>query len=421
MLSGIKVGKKKKSQKVTLKNPPVYSLKQDSDSASNADDDNDNLTVADKLRRSLASGDSSILGERSASRPVDRLERRALVAGSNDESGPSVVVFNPPSSNKAEEDMTAAELAMNERSTTMSWDEQMIRNAVRTGKKRRRTGLNDDSDEELEKMKRLLPGNTTAKKKEKSTENAIKRERHRQVDQHMQQEKITSKCAWWIDSRSFSRHRLLALGNHVSLVMAPPSGSLLPGHHFYLVPIKHASSFVECDDDSVWDEVRRFHTALSNMYAAKRKGVIMFETVLPNKNFWQTKMDVIAVPFSVLQDAPIFFKSSMMEQSEEWGTHNKVMQVSATKPLKSVIPKEGFPYFYVEWGNVATSNNTGYAQIIEASSFQHDFGLDTLSSIMDLDPIRFNRKKKFSHEEERQNIATFLESWRKVDWTTQLD
>jgi hypothetical protein len=418
MLSGIKVGKKKKSKKPSLKEPPKYSSNQ-VDTIANSDD-NDNLSVAEKLRRSLASGDATILEERSASRPIDRLERRPLVADNKDESGASVVVLNTITSNKPEEDMTAAELAMNERKSSMSWDEQMIRNAVRIGKKRRRKGSNDDSDEELEKMKRLLPGHAE-NKKEKAAEKSMQRESHRQVDHHLQQKNITSKCAWWVDSNSFSKHRLLALGNHVSLVMAPPNGSLIPGHHFYLVPIKHSSSFVECEDDSVWDEVRRFQTALSNMYATQRKGIIMCETVLPNKNFWQTKMDVIAVPFSVLQDAPMFFKSSMMEQSEEWGTHNKVMQVSRMKPLKSVIPNQGFPYFFVEWGNVSTSSNTGYAQIIEASNFRHDFGLDTLSSIMDLDPIRFHRKKKFSHEEERQNIVTFLESWKKFDWTTQLD
>jgi hypothetical protein len=418
MLSGIKVGKKKKSKKPSLKEPPKHSSNQ-VDTIANSDD-NDNLSVAEKLRRSLASGDATILEERSASRPIDRLERRPLVADNKDESGASVVVLNTITSNKAEEDMTATELAMNERKSSMSWDEQMMRNAVRIGKKRRRKGKDDDSDEELEKMKRLLPGHAE-KKPEKAAEKSMQRESHRQVDHHLQQQNITSKCAWWIDSRSFSKHRLLALGNHVSLVMAPPNGSLIPGHHFYLVPIKHSSSFVECEDDSVWDEVRRFHTALSNMYATQRKGIIMCETVLPNKNFWQTKMDVIAVPFSVLQDAPIFFKSSMMEQSEEWGTHNKVMQVSRIKPLKSVIPNQGFPYFFVEWGDVSTSNNTGYAQIIEAENFQHDFGLDTLSSIMDLDPIRLHRKKKFSHEEERQNIATFVESWKKFDWTTELD
>jgi DNA-binding MarR family transcriptional regulator len=413
MLSGIRKGKKK-SQKKSPKEPPSCSS-----APTNTANVDDNLSVAEKLRQSFRSGDTSILEQRTSSRSIERLERRGLFqTGKHEKDDSSVVVMHASASSKREEEMTATELALREQNATMSWDDQMLRTAVRVGKKRRRDISNNDSDEELEKMKRLLPSHSE-KKPEEAALKAMQRERHRRIDQHLYQMKVTSKCAWWIDSNSFSKHRLLALGNHISLVMAPPNNSLVAGHHFYLVPLKHASSFVECDDDAVWDEVRRFQTALNRMYAIKNRGVLMCETVLPNKNFWQTKMEVIALPFPALLDSPLFFKSSMMEQSQEWGTHNKMMATTTVKPLKSVVPK-GFPYFFVDWGDVSTSTNTGSVQIIEASDFRHDFGLDTLSSMMDLDPIRFQRKKKFSHEEERQNIAEFLEVWKKFDWTTQL-
>lgn len=411
MLSGIRVGKKKKSKKTLSQEGPKYST-----ATPPAIFDNDNASVAEKLKLSLASGNPDALQCSSN----DRLERAGKFSMQYNEDGKnneSVVIFSGPVSKKSEEEMSARELAVAERNASVSLDEQMIRNAVRIGKKRRRGMTGEDSDEEVETMKRFLPSHD--EKSSKAAEKAKQRETHRLIEQHVQQEKITSKCAWWIDSRSFSKHRLLALGNHVSLVMAPPNASLIEGHHFYLVPIKHSSSFVDCEDDGVWDEVQRFHTALSNMYATKRKGVLLCETVMPSKSFWQTKMDVIAVPFSVLQDSPIFFKSSMMEQSEEWGTHNKVLPTSAVKPLKSVIPKN-FPYFYIGWGNVSTSNDTGYAQIIESSDTRHDFGLDTISSIMDLDPIRLQRKKNFSYELERQHISAFLDGWKRFDWTSEL-
>ena len=110
----------------------------------------------------------------------------------------------------------------------------------------------------------------------------------------------------------------------------------------------------------------------------------------------------------------------MVEQSEEWGTHNKLLQTNPKKPLRSVVPKS-FPYFYVEWGNVSTSSNTGFAQIIESTNFRHDFGLDTLAGMMEQDPVRFRRKAKFSYEEERRGINQFLEQWKRFDWTLQLD
>ena len=425
MLSGIRTGKKKKQKKLkpelakdpAAAKPTTISL------------DNENLSIAEKLRQSLAAGNTGILVDQSATKSFDQLERRGRIlktdtAASPDDANPVVAVLGMPGSfasttlNKGEEEMTVEELAAQERrGNTMSWDEQMSRNAIRVGKKRKRkAGKNEDSDEEVERMKKLLPGQDG----KKAFEKAQQRERHRLIDQHHRQEKITSQCAWWVESSRFSKHRLLALGNHVSLVMAPPNASLNAGHHFYLVPLKHASSFVDCDDNEVWEEVREFVRSLNNLYAKERKGIILCETVLPNKGFWQTKMEVIPVPFTALQDAPIFFKSAMVEQTEEWGTHNKVLSTTSQKPLKKVIPKN-FAYFYLEWGNISTSSNTGYAQIIESSNFRHDFGLDTIAAMIDLDPIRMQRKKKFSFEQERVAIGNFLEGWKKFDWTLRLD
>jgi hypothetical protein len=469
MLSGIKLGKKKKTKQQTeeadkpaasspsttqLKEPPPSSSASSSSAAASSillssvdkskfksnSKSTDNQSIAEQLRQSLASGDTSALEASSSSSPLDALERRGRIAGGTAKShaysststidNPDVVVLNAQgvgvaaASNKAEEDMTIRELVARERHDTgMTLDEQMTRNLARVGKKRRRKiGKDDDSDEEVERMKKLLP-NQPLKPKPKAVAKSQQRDVHRQIAQHHQQEKITSKCAWWLESSTFSKHRLLALGNHVSLVMAPPNASLQPGLHFYLVPIKHADSFVDCgsDDHAIWDEVRRFQTSLSNLFARDKMGIVLCETVLPNKGFWQTKLQVIPVPFDVLADAPIYFKSSMLEQIEEWGTHNKILSTTSVKPLTSVIPKN-FPYFYVEWGNVATSANTGYAQIIESADFSPDFGLDTLAGMMELDPIRLQRKHHhFSLDQERQGIADFLAKWKAFDWTLALD
>jgi hypothetical protein len=65
----------------------------------------------------------------------------------------------------------------------------------------------------------------------------------------------------------------------------------------------------------------------------------MCEIVLPNEGFWQPKLYVIhSVPFDALSDAPIYFKSIMVEQTEEWGTHHKIWSTTLVQPLTSVIP-----------------------------------------------------------------------------------
>lgn len=442
MLAGIKTGKKKK--KVTAESEPLIGDGATPTATVDQSPNNqENLSVADRLRESLATGNEApITAYTQQSSILDQLERRGRIestpVSSSSSSNPVIVQFLPPTAlqQKKEEDMTIQELVAKERhDTKMSWDEQMTRTAVRLGKnKKRKLRTGQDSDEEVEELQRYLPttGDTadaTAKVGTKRYERTMvkpqERDRHRLLHEQVQQDKITSQCAWWIESSSFRKHRLLALGDYVSLVMAPPNASLIPGHHFYIVPIKHAPSLVHVmaeDDMSIWKEIQRFQTSLQNLYARQGKSVIMLETVLDHsKGLWQTKLEVIPIPFDVLQDAPMFFSSAMREQTEEWGTHTKLMKVSQNKPLSSVIPK-GFPYFSVEWGNMASSPTaTGYAQIIESPSFRHDFGVDTVAGMLELDPIRLRRQQKYSHEEERQQIKDFLTLWDKVDWTKELD
>ena len=417
MLSGIKTGKKKKKAKAT---PP-----------SDGGGSDNNLSAAERLKKALAQGGPlpSNAAAATSTSYMDRVTNNSAASKSSD-NDPSYVVLDAPGTasryaGKKEEDVTVTELAAKERAMAesgMSWNEHAARDVVRVGKKRKlkeKSAAAQDSDEEVEQMKRHMPNNTDLKKSAKQVEKAQQRERLRQISQYQKQEKITSMCSWWINSSNFDKHKLLAFGKHVSLMMAPLNASLVPGHQFYLVPLKHAPSFVECDDDGVWEEVKLFRTSLETMYARQGKGIVLMETVLPNKGFWQTKMEVVPVPFSSIQDAPIYFKSSMIEQADEFGTHNKLFKTSLQKPIKSVIPKK-FAYFYVDWGSIATSDSTGYAQIIESSSFRHDFGLDTLAGQMELDPIRFQKKRKFPPGMERDAIDEFKSKWNTYDWTKEI-
>jgi hypothetical protein len=102
----------------------------------------------------------------------------------------------------------------------------------------------------------------------------------------------------------------------------------------------------------------------------------------------------------------------MTEQAEEWGTHNKILSTRG-KGLRRTIPK-GFSYFNVEW------DDGGFAQIIENQSFPKDFAADTIAGMMELDPLRFNRKKKAA-DYDRAAVLEFLGRWKEFDWTASLD
>ena len=96
----------------------------------------------------------------------------------------------------------------------------------------------------------------------------------------------------------------------------------------------------------------------------------------------------------------------------EWGTHTKTM--STKKGLRNTVPN-GFPYFMVEWGD-----SCGYAQIIESDSFDPNFGLDTIAGVCEIDPVRFNRKKK-AKDHDKSKVLSFVHKWKPFDWTLELD
>lgn len=242
---------------------------------------------------------------------------------------------------------------------------------------------------------------------------AAQRETSRQLAKYDKQSSIAAKCWWWMESPSFRKHMLIALGNHTSLVMVPSHLSLFPGNCFYIVPIQHADSLIRCDDDA-WNEIQKFQDSLRTLYGKEGKDVVFTETVLATKGFWQTRLMCVPVPRSQ-NDAALYFQQAMREQADEWGTHNKILS-TRERGFRRTIPAN-FNYFFVEWD----TNNDGLCQIIETNKFPADFGVDTLAGMLQIDSIRFRRTQRQSYEEEKKMVLNFLEKWKTVDWTLELE
>ena len=305
------------------------------------------------------------------------------------------------------------------REREMDMDEAYVRNVSRLGKHYKRhvvghfgssTDGVDEDDQQIDMS--LFQTDETKNSSEcenKDQQQAAQRAEHREANLERRAEAITSRCWWWIQSRSFQQILMIALGDHVSLVLAPSHLSLVKGH-CYLVPVKHAQSFCACDQE-VWEEVKHFRNSLRRMYAEEGQDVLFCETVLDSKGFWQARMDAIPVPQRVADDAPIYFKSSIDNQIEEFGTHTKVFKTKE-RGLSGCIPQD-FPYFNIEW------KGGGFAHIIESRSFPKDFGVDTVASMMEMNPFRFNKKRKDS-EVDRKAVLRFCEKWKEFDWTLQL-
>lgn len=437
MLSGVKVGKKKQKRQRVVKDDIGGEVTRNT--ATSNLSCTDNLDAASALRAQLAAGVTQ--SSKSATLPYQILESKGRVSSTSSVNNNNVVVVTGAAAERAdlqkedlrfgrrkgkvkrkaidnigttaeEAEMTVQDMLKAEKNERQSMDEVYARNVARMkgrfkGQELKNHSSTGADEEDYVDMKIYQQQNLTKKA-------IAQRETARQVATHDFQKRISAKCWWWMESPSFRKHMLIALGNHVSLVMAPAHTSLFPGNHFYLVPIQHFESLVTVDDN-VWNEICRFQQSLRIMYAKEGKDVIFTETVLGGgKGFWQTRLQGIPVP-KKNNDAPMFFKQAMLEQAEEWGTHNKILP-TGEKGLRRTVPNN-FSYFFVEW-----DANDGYAQIIEEKgNFPKDFGVDTIAGMLEMDPIRFNKTQRQSSNDEKGMVLRFLDKWKPVDWTVELD
>ena len=390
---------------------------------------------------------------------------------------------------KTDRDISVHEMLTQERASTNNnddtnnnMDDIYLRNVMRMGSKgykklEKSMGMNNsrsgaDEDDYLQNDT-ALHNLYRSKNDTLSPAELASRSQSRQIAHHDALSKWTAKSWWWMESPSFDKKYLIALGEKVSLVMTPGHKRLVQSHlstrkgggsssdsgvweggQCYIVPLGFSESFVALDEDA-WYEVKRFQSALRRMFLKEGRGVIFLETLLRTTRSasgggggmaLQAKMDVIPVPLSVERDAPLYFRSALAEVAQEWGTHGlkPIALDGKKKTLRNAVPKIGFPYFYCGWGNNA---DEGYVQLIEneddgddvgedgggygggggmrggggSKRFTRDFGIDIIGGMMDCDPIRFQRKGPSSEDGDRREVLRFCEKWKEFDWTLELD
>lgn len=376
MLSGIKRGKKKKQKTPDTSN-------------ANPKEDESNSSVADLLRESIATGKSlSTIALSNSKKPSASSEDVILVPD---------VSIKAAAIQKSEEDMTVEELLVAEKAS-MTPAEIASRNAFRVGKKRKLKKNTDSDEEERQHLQLLRQGND---------EKSRRRQDARAISQYDHQTTQMRRCWWWLESGDFNNKSIMALGKHTTLTMAPARLSVTVGRHFFIVPIGHCESFTSASDE-IWEEVVLFQNSLRKWASSQNQMVLFTETVF-NKGFWQTKLECIFVDSEKGADAPLYFCSTLREQAQEWGTHQKLLKTD-DKGLRRTIPPK-FAYFYVEYD----PPHRGYVQLIESDGFPKSFATDTICGMMGEEPLRM-RMKSLASVENLVHEAQPLYS--KYDWTS---
>lgn len=98
------------------------------------------------------------------------------------------------------------------------------------------------------------------------------------------------------------------------------------------------------------------------MFAAENKGVLFYETILSFRQQRHTYIECVPLPFEQFQDAPGYFRQSILSSESEWSQHKKLIDFS-TRPggfRRSLVPN--MPYFMVQWDY---KGEKGYGHVIE--------------------------------------------------------
>jgi hypothetical protein len=279
MLSGIKRGKRKK-RKLENSNDgkATESLKKPSVSLQTS---SDNQNAAEELRKMLSGGGPTKIdfpnpeaqAPHTRASAIDRFEQRRgkLDAVLDSQKSEKVVLMNSsaaPTFEKADfrngarkgklkqddsylhsdKDKSIAEMVAEEKRSqqqdSRSMDEVFARNIARLGSRykgsefKSTAGATAGADEDDLAGDGGIDMKMFTSNEDRLTDAAkYNREISRQMALAKREEKITSRCSWWMESSSFQKHRLLSLGDHLSLVQVPSHLALLDSQ-CYLVPVK---------------------------------------------------------------------------------------------------------------------------------------------------------------------------------------
>ncbi|PJF16538.1 Cwf19-like-1 domain-containing protein [Paramicrosporidium saccamoebae] len=238
-----------------------------------------------------------------------------------------------------------------------------------------------------------------------SNRDAIQEEKKRATMRNqLKLEKIQTQCELCFESTTINMSLVLAIGNLVYLSL--PHTDCIDPFHCRITPIQHASSFLQCDDDT-WDEVRNFKKCLLQLAATINRTVVFLETANRPDGPFHTHIDAIFLKQNTT-DPKSYFRKALMECDEEWSSNKRVIDTAEKGGLRKSIPRD-FAYCYADF-----RLDQGFAHVIEDSRrVRYDFLLDLAANLMGLQ----------RHQWKGQGASMdgkFRKLYEPFDWTAML-
>ncbi|KAK4685655.1 CWF19-like protein 2, partial [Tremellales sp. Uapishka_1] len=329
--------------------------------------------------------------------------------------------------NEDDDDLTLGELVRQERFGAGSADQknldaEMAAGIARDGKFEDDTDYMDDNAEKL------------ARRKMKS--DALKRAFA--VNDYARTKKALDTCTFCYQDERPPQTAIVALGKRTYLCCTQYE-ELVDGHCL-IVPLQHCLSTLELEDDD-WDEIRNFMKCLMKMYALENKGVLFYETCISFKHQKHTYIECVPVPAAQFQDAPAYFRESILASESEWSQHKKVIDFSARPGgfRRALVPN--IPYFMIQWDY---KGEKGYGHVIEGvedsagrgegedgmggpmeeegkgGAFPRNFAAEVIGNVLGLEPRLWRKPRRLETGMNKERARRLGEKFQPYNWTVQL-
>ena len=173
------------------------------------------------------------------------------------------------------------------------------------------------------------------------------------------------------------------------------------------------------------------------MAAKRNRGMIFFETITSFRHQKHTYIECLSLPWGMYQDAPAYFKESILASESEWSQHAKVIDFAKKGFRGSMISK--LPYFMVQfdykgfkgYGHVIEGQDTteqgdngevdGVNEVgLGGQEFSRWFAQEIVGNLLDLEPRRWRKPRRVDYHADAQRLAKFKASWEEFDWTKLL-
>lgn len=226
---------------------------------------------------------------------------------------------------------------------------------------------------------------------------------------------------------NFSNNKyMLSKSKYCYLIMKSSSDFSICKFHCEIIIIEHFNSIVSCDNEII-SEIEKYKKNLFLIFHKYKLFPFFLESAFGFNDVTNSShchIDVIPIPYDLVEDAKMYFKEAFLSNGDEWDTH-RLIPLSRQRSLKNAVPKQ-FQYLVVDWLPDRTSKEsttTGFVHVVGdtmKTSNGRRFCIDILKGLLE-QAAEMSSDSEKNNDPNHGSYESFLADWEQFDWTRHTD